>query len=69
LAMQWLMTVVVVAAVAGVTMVVEVVDLEEEMMVVEASECNLLYRNCLVLILHFQVTGTAIQLDLTACVS
>ena len=50
-------------------MVVEVVDLEEEMMVVEASECNLLYRNCLVLILHFQVTGTAIQLDLTACVS
>ncbi len=47
-------------------MEVEAVDLEEEMMVVEASERNLPYRNCLVLILYFQVTGTAMQLDLTA---
>ena len=44
-------------------MVVEEVDVEEVMMVVEASEPNLPYRNCLVLILHFQVTDTAIQLD------
>jgi len=49
--------------------VVEVDLEEEEMMVVEASERNILYRKCLVLTLHFQVTGTAIQLDLTACVS
>jgi len=54
--MQWLMTVVAVAVVDGV------------MMAVEASERNLPYRNCLVLILYFQVTGTAMQLDLTACV-
>lgn len=47
-------------------MVVEEVDLEEEMMVVEASECNLPYRVCLVLTLHFQVKGTA---DFTACIS
>jgi len=66
--MQWLMTVVAVAVVDGVMMVVEEVGLEEEMTAVEASERNLPYRNCLVLILYFQVTGTAMQLDLTACV-
>jgi len=66
--MQWLMTAMV-AVVAGVMTVVEVDLEEEEMMVVEASERNILYRKCLVLTLHFQVTGTAIQLGLTACVS